>query len=146
MLKVEAQFPFPGSMALFDQYLWRVYQHIEGGIAVLYPAGSGGGFNRRVPIADLVDPSSAIALRPDARVGLALASALREVDIVLVVDLARLADDLLASGKLQWRPTVRQLESLLPDLGWQRDMLNHRRCWRRAPFVKTAAQNAGEAA
>ncbi|MGE6693321.1 hypothetical protein ACQKE8_12860 [Sphingobium limneticum] len=55
MLHASAEFPFPGSIAVFEGARWRVCQLMDGGIALISKEGQAATGIRRELLADLVD-------------------------------------------------------------------------------------------
>lgn len=143
MLKVSAHFPYPGSTALFDGFLWLVHRHNADGTALLLRDGPGASFTRSAPIDELTDPESIIARRPDAQLAVRFSIAVRDRHYLSLGEAISLANSLKYEHRLTVTVTPNSVRSILSDLGWVRS--KHPRAGNYY-YARTATTAAGEAA
>ena len=129
MLQAHAQFPFPGSTALFDGLRWRIHQ-LFGDTALITREGTAASLSRRAPVADLVDPADAdtnaiIALTDVSaatkRIALFTAGHLRPVNEVALYQLGRDLTEAARLGRIPQYQDNSHLARVMRSLGWRKD-------------------------
>lgn len=129
MLQLRSQFPFPGSIALFDGLRWRVFQH-QGDQAVITREGPRAALTRRAPIDELVDPVEADhnAILPfediseaTKRIALYTAKLLRDANEVALYDLGRQLTQQANAGRIPRYTDNSHLARIMRHLGWRKD-------------------------
>lgn len=142
MLSTKAPFPFPGSSALLDDEFWRVLRHNGDGTVTIYREDRRASGHRSVPIDQLTDPESRIALRDDAALAVRLALDIKALDAIRLTDAIDRAQIINARLTPRFRITPARIRSILEDLGWRRAAHS------RGPiiFLRAATTIAGEAA
>lgn len=129
MLQLRSQFPFPGSIALFEGLRWKIFQH-QGDQAVITREGPAVGLTRRAPIDELVDPVEADhnAILPftdiseaTKRIALYTAKLLRDANEVALYDLGRILAEQAKAGRIPRYTDNSHLVRIMRHLGWRKD-------------------------
>lgn len=118
MLAHETTFPFPGSKALLDGFLWTIFRHHADGTALLLREGVAASLTRTAPLADLTDPACRIARRSDADLAVRFALAVRDQDELSMGAAMDIARDIHDRRLCTATPTPNRLRDILVDLGW----------------------------
>lgn len=129
MLHAPAEFPFPGSIAVFEGARWRICQLMEGGIALITKEGQAATGVRRELLADLVDASLADEnewltftdmSEATARIAIHAASLLRDRNEVALRDLGIMLKAAAEQGRIPAHVDPSHLSRIMRRLGWHK--------------------------
>lgn len=140
MLNVPAEFPWPGSIALFHGLRWKVQRHHNDGTALILRAPLPGqtasaSLTRTAPVADLVDPAdadrnaalsvaaltSADKAEADTRIALWLTRRLAHLNEISLGQINRETRKAALEGLIPLPRDNVHLSGLLRRLGWHKN-------------------------
>lgn len=127
MLHVPTEFPFPGSIAVFEGARWRICQLMEGGIALITKEGQAASGVRRELIGDLVDAALADEnewltftdmSEATSRIAIHATSLLRDRNDIALRDLGIMLKAAAEQGRIPAHVDPSHLSRIMRRLGW----------------------------